>query len=868
MPELEPEPERGVEWAPSPWSSDPYSDAIAALKAGRGLDRRATQGEKDLALDAVRAYEHGIRLLAAAEAAGVCRTQALHALRPKMVEIDRRIALLSEQLDATELRAAVDADAASYQRRCFTVTLDLDNGRADLRQVTFTAADVASFDAELRAHSGAGPADRFELYDEDLEEWFVPGALSDVPDQMCRARISQCKTPVAASPGSARGSDSTEQVIARQRDQIAQLRRRLESLSSTAPSSPRSKRQGRSVPEGVPPPSTAAAQAVQKSREAAHGQIARSFYEFDADGSGYLDESEVGEFCNKLGLLLSPKEVTQALAEMEMDDTRDGKIEFDEFLNWWEADSTTKAAGSLAFRLQEAKEKAFAAELAAGTPMGQLLAHKQAAAAAAGEADASIGSEALAAQDRTKKGLHQAQSLSPAGKAMFMSHDSMAMSVASTRDYDDESPAAPAAAGREQALASVHRKRAALLDQTENPDEARAKLQLVQSVDDWLTEVGIGGNQAGGGANRGFDPTALVEFAWEHMLEDLSPDELYRRYVEAQQLQAQQALWLQLMQGTELHNLSTMSALDVEQFALKSGPLEHETSKNKWDKMHAILWRDPAVDVDDTRELGLLLYGDEDAAGPSMVVQLFVGKFSVTPPKTKRQNHSFVFRLQAGDLKLILGAATLEERQDWTDCLLLTESVRQRLRTSVSREETILAEQQRLNAVESSRRKLSARMSEGGPTKILKSTAAQELSSCRPTKQGWVRREGFQNVFTRTWCVLWQDNGYNHATVKTEAQVESVTSAWLLFFESPSSSKPTDLYALTPANLSTSSKGGTTQAMVVIGNTKNPRSNCEHCLRVDGRPQKGSGGSKWKVVFGTDDADDLSQWRTLLEQAL
>ena len=33
MPELEPEPERGDEWAPSPWSSDPYSDAIAALKA-------------------------------------------------------------------------------------------------------------------------------------------------------------------------------------------------------------------------------------------------------------------------------------------------------------------------------------------------------------------------------------------------------------------------------------------------------------------------------------------------------------------------------------------------------------------------------------------------------------------------------------------------------------------------------------------------------------------------------------------------------------------------------------------------------------------------------------------------------------------
>jgi hypothetical protein len=176
--------------------------------------------------------------------------------------------------------------------------------------------------------------------------------------------------------------------------------------------------------------SAAAAQAVQKSREAAHGQIARSFYEFDADGSGYLDESEIGEFCNKLGLLLSPEEVTQALAEMEMDETRDGKIEFDEFLNWWEADSSTKTAGSLAFRLQEAKEKAFAAELAAGTPMGQLLAQKQAAAAAAGAAGASAGAAALAAQESIKKGLHRAQNLSAEEKAKLMSYGSMALSVA------------------------------------------------------------------------------------------------------------------------------------------------------------------------------------------------------------------------------------------------------------------------------------------------------------------------------------------------------------------------------------------------------------------------------------------------------
>ena len=179
------------------------------------------------------------------------------------------------------------------------------------------------------------------------------------------------------------------------------------------------------------------------------------------------------------------------------------------------------------------------------------------------------------------------------------------------------------------------------------------------------------------------------------------------------------------------------------------------------------------------------------------------------------------------------------------------------------------AEQQRQNAEESSRRELSARMSESDPISILKVTTAQELSNCRPMKEGWVRREGRQNVFTRTWCVLWQDDGSGHVTEKAEKQMASVTSAWLIFFESPSSSKPSDVYALSPATPTRSSdEANSASKMVEIGNTKKVRTSCEHCLRVDGRPPKGSGGSKWKVVFGTDDADDLSQWRTLLERAL
>lgn len=113
-------------------------------------------------------------------------------------------------------------------------------------------------------------------------------------------------------------------------------------------------------------------------REAQHGQVAISFYEFDADESGYLEVCEVGAFCAKLGLLLTEAEVAQALSEMESsrDSTRDGKVDFDEFVAWWTSGSRTKQKGTLAFQMQEAKEAAFEAELAADSPMGRLLAQR------------------------------------------------------------------------------------------------------------------------------------------------------------------------------------------------------------------------------------------------------------------------------------------------------------------------------------------------------------------------------------------------------------------------------------------------------------------------------------------------------------
>lgn len=129
-----------------------------------------------------------------------------------------------------------------------------------------------------------------------------------------------------------------------------------------------------------------AAQAKKAANIKAHGKVAELFYQYDEDASGALDKGEVLEFCSSLGLKFTPEQACSALDEMEMEETRDGLVSLEEFVNWWKSDSTTKAEGSIAGQLAEARDKAFASELQAGTPMGKLLAAKQEAAAKADEA--------------------------------------------------------------------------------------------------------------------------------------------------------------------------------------------------------------------------------------------------------------------------------------------------------------------------------------------------------------------------------------------------------------------------------------------------------------------------------------------------
>ena len=102
-----------------------------------------------------------------------------------------------------------------------------------------------------------------------------------------------------------------------------------------------------------------------------YGVVAEQFYAFDADGSGFLDTSEVADFCAKLGMELStPEEVAAAVAEIEAGGSQDGEISLEEFVQWWQSDSAVKQSGSVGRKLASARDAVFGAEVGGGSPMG------------------------------------------------------------------------------------------------------------------------------------------------------------------------------------------------------------------------------------------------------------------------------------------------------------------------------------------------------------------------------------------------------------------------------------------------------------------------------------------------------------------
>jgi len=91
---------------------------------------------------------------------------------------------------------------------------------------------------------------------------------------------------------------------------------------------------------------------------AAYKTIRALFDSYDTDRSGYLDVEEVQVFCGTLGVALTQEEAVAAAAEMELQTKKDGKVEFDEFMHWFTKKQIGMSAGSLGWRLIEAREKA------------------------------------------------------------------------------------------------------------------------------------------------------------------------------------------------------------------------------------------------------------------------------------------------------------------------------------------------------------------------------------------------------------------------------------------------------------------------------------------------------------------------------
>lgn len=98
-----------------------------------------------------------------------------------------------------------------------------------------------------------------------------------------------------------------------------------------------------------------AAAEVRKARDVeAYGKVAQVFYAYDTDGSGFLEEAEVLEFCNSLGLEFAHPRA--ALDEMEDDATRDGMVSLEEFVAWWNKQTPTKIQGIVSGTLAKARE--------------------------------------------------------------------------------------------------------------------------------------------------------------------------------------------------------------------------------------------------------------------------------------------------------------------------------------------------------------------------------------------------------------------------------------------------------------------------------------------------------------------------------
>ena len=68
---------------------------------------------------------------------------------------------------------------------------------------------------------------------------------------------------------------------------------------------------------------------MTKSKE----ELRETFKHFDRDGNGWIDSGELKELLFSLGAVVTDEEV--ALGLEVLDSNQNGKIEFEEFVDWW-----------------------------------------------------------------------------------------------------------------------------------------------------------------------------------------------------------------------------------------------------------------------------------------------------------------------------------------------------------------------------------------------------------------------------------------------------------------------------------------------------------------------------------------------------
>ena len=385
----------------------------------------------------------------------------------------------------------------------------------------------------------------------------------------------------------------------------------------------------------------------------------------------------------------------------------------------------------------------------------------------------------------------------------------------------------------EMLSATVAERRLGMFDDVVDEDDLVKKEKLVAKIDMWLSDIGIGGNQM-----RGFDPSEIVKFAWEHCLEHVDCDGIYRLFVEHQTTEAKVRMSQAMgFEGVDMSQFSGMPASEMDAFAIRSGWLAHEIGgslgRHKFTRHWFALWHDPASPAED---LMMLIYEGPDSVQPYGVISLQQESYQVEPPKTPRKSHPHSFRITVAPppgspadekpSKYVLAADTEMEFMEWQAAL--------HPKKTMTRSEMKQAERAEAQKTNQQMETLAHRFLSEGKMKVLAACPAADLDTTA-MRAGWLRKEVKKGAFKRRWIVLWRHPQAKHSN-----------DYLLLHYESPDSATPDGIMTLSPGRYH-------------VGAPKSKRKGYDLIFRVDGTKYAGPGYNP-KMVFAADEEVDYRGW--------